>query len=63
MMATMSLNGQPTYVMPSVTYIEPKPTQLDLNPADSSTNDPVESDEGDSTVLASNFITKATLNP
>ncbi|MBS0948785.1 chromosomal replication initiator protein DnaA [Weissella minor] len=60
MMATMSLNGQPTFVLPSVTYIEPQPTQLNFS-SEQATAPSSETD--DASALASNFITKATLNP
>ncbi len=60
MMATMSLNGQPTFVLPSVTYIEPQPTQLNFS-SEQATAPSSETD--DASAFASNFITKATLNP
>ncbi|MBM7616956.1 chromosomal replication initiator protein [Weissella uvarum] len=60
MMATMSLNGQPSFVMPSVTYVEPQPTQLSFD-AQSQTAEPTV-EESDSNASASNFITNATLN-
>ncbi|KRN75913.1 chromosomal replication initiator protein DnaA [Weissella minor] len=60
MMATMSLNGQPTFVLPSVTYIEPQPTQLNFSSEQATTTS---NETDDASALASNFITKATLNP
>ena len=58
MTATLKLTGQPTFIIPSVTYVSPTPTTLFDLPED---EEKVQQQNNAS--LASEFVTQSILNP
>ena len=60
MTATLKLTGQPTFIIPSVTYVSPTPTTLFDLPED---KDEEKDQQQSKDSLASEFVTQSILNP
>ena len=61
MTATMKLYGQPTFIVPSVTYISPQPTSLFEVPATDAA--PEQQNTTGTSPVAADFVTQSILNP
>lgn len=61
MTATMKLYGQPTFIVPSVTYISPQPTSLFEVPATDAA--PEQPNTTGTSPVAADFVTQSILNP
>ena len=62
MTATLKLTGQPTFIIPSVTYVSPTPTTLFDLPEDKDKGEEEDQQQSKDS-LASEFVTQSILNP